>query len=88
MESAKTLDRLKSQAEDIWRKVITKELSPTQLEYESRELQDEIYNHRQSCPLIFNWIYKMLRRQHEEQMNKGAHELVDEALRSINPPAI
>jgi hypothetical protein len=82
MESAKTLDRLKNHADDIWRKAVGNELSPIQLEYESRELQDEIYNHRQSSPLIFDWIYARLRRQHEEQMNKAASELVDEALAS------
>jgi hypothetical protein len=30
----------------------------------SRELQDAIYNHRVSSPLIFDWVYNLLRRQY------------------------
>lgn len=44
----------------------------------SRELQDAIYNHRVSSPLIFDWIYNRLRSQMEERMNAGAQELVDQ----------
>lgn len=43
----------------------------------SRELQDAIYNHRVSSPLIFDWIYNHLRSRMEERMNAGAQELVD-----------
>jgi len=43
----------------------------------SRELQDAIYNHRVSSPLIFDWIYNHLRSRMEESMNAGAQELVD-----------
>ncbi len=44
----------------------------------SRELQDAIYNHRVSSPLIFDWIYNFLRRQLEAQMNAGAEHWVRE----------
>jgi hypothetical protein len=42
----------------------------------SRELQDAIFNHRASSPLIFDWVYNFLRRRMEEQMNAGADQLV------------
>jgi hypothetical protein len=44
----------------------------------SRELQDAIYNHRVSSPLIFDWIYNRLRGRMEECMNASAQELVDQ----------
>ena len=44
----------------------------------SRELQDAIFNHRASSPLIFDWVYNLLRRRMEEQMNAGADQLVSE----------
>lgn len=44
----------------------------------SRELQDAIFNHRTSSPLIFDWVYNRLRSSMEEQMNAGAEQLVSE----------
>ena len=44
----------------------------------SRELQDAIFNHRSSSPLIFDWVYNFLRSRMEEQMNAGADQLVNE----------
>jgi len=44
----------------------------------SRELQDAIYNHRVSNPLIFDWFYKRCRPAMEGQMNAGAEHWVKE----------
>ena len=44
----------------------------------SRELQDAIFNHRASSPLIFDWVYNLLRRKMEERMNAGAEHWVSE----------
>lgn len=52
---------------------------PDELTIESRELQDEIYDCRCKNPLIFDWIYDRLKRDHEVQMNIGAEALVAEA---------
>lgn len=41
----------------------------------SRELQDAIFNHRASSPLIFDWVYNPGAAL-EEQMNAGADQLV------------
>ena len=54
----------------------------------SRELQDAIYNHRVSSPLIFDWIYNQLRSRMEERMNAGAQELVDQLRQAPAPMAI
>ena len=54
----------------------------------SRELQDAIYNHRVSSPLIFDWIYNRLRSRMEEGMNVGAAELVEQLRQAPTPIAI
>ena len=76
------LDGLKKYVESLWNKALSG-ADPDELARDSRELQDEIYNHRRTSPLIFDWLYRHLRREDEELMNKAANELVTEALKSL-----
>jgi hypothetical protein len=82
-DAAARADRLKEYTEKLWSEALQGGSSPEELAVRSRQLQDEIYEHRRRSPLIFNWIYWRLRNQHEELMNKGADALVSEALRSL-----
>ena len=81
-ESAMRLDKLKKYAEELWSKALNG-WTPEVLAYNSRYLQDEIYNHRRTSPLIFNWLYNLLKNKDEELMNKTAEILVNEALASL-----
>ncbi|KHD09056.1 hypothetical protein PN36_14585 [Candidatus Thiomargarita nelsonii] len=81
-QSATLLDDLKESTEKLWEQAISGKITLKILETESRELQDEIYHHRCKSPLIFDWIYRIFRNPHEEQMNKGADSLIEEALKS------
>lgn len=81
--TANTLDKLRTHCEKLWEKAITGKIDSEYLQIESRILQDEIYENRRKCPLIFDWIYNKLRNQYEEQMNKGAEMLVEEALEKL-----
>ena len=81
-ESATRLDKLKEYAGELWKKALGN-VNPDELARDSRELQDEIYNHRRTSSLIFDWLYKRLRKEDEEVMNKAANELVTEALKSL-----
>jgi len=81
-EAAARLDRLKERSLELWNEAIKGRLNPQEVTEESYKLQNEIYDNRRRNPLIFNWIYSHLRRQQEEQMNRGAEELVEEALRN------
>ena len=81
-ESATRLDKLKDYSEQLWKKAVGT-ANPDELTRGARELQDEIYNHRRTSPLIFDWLYKHLRREDEELMNKAANELVTEALKIL-----
>jgi hypothetical protein len=77
-EAADRLDGLKRHAEKIWADLLSGVSEDERLS-QARELQDEIFDHRKRSPLIFNWIYNLLRNEQEEQMNKGAAELIEEA---------
>jgi hypothetical protein len=79
MSAARSLDDLRSHAESVWQKGLSG-ARDEELEAEARDLQCEIFSHRMSAPLIFDWIYYRLRNDQEELMNVGAEALVVEAL--------
>lgn len=81
-EAAERADRLKEAPEDLWEMAL-QGATADELTKRSRQLQDEIYEHRRRSPLIFDWIYLRLRNAHEDQMNKGAQALVDEAMQAL-----
>jgi hypothetical protein len=79
-DAAANLDHLKEHAEQLWQSAIQKKLSPQELLVESRNLQDEIFNNRRKSPLIFNWIYRLFSQGQEDEMQRGAEALIEEAL--------
>ena len=81
-EAAARLDRLRERSEELCSQAMRGRLTLQEVTEESYKLQNEIYDNRRRNPMIFNWIYRRLRRQQEEQMNRGAEELVEEALRT------
>ena len=83
-DAAERLDRLKSYVEDIWAKAIKNEIALEQIERESRDIQDAIFDCRSNNPLIHDIIYRYLRNAQEEQMNKGANELAEEYFGSLS----
>lgn len=83
-EAIEQLERLKEFILTLFEQAINQTISSDKLEREIREVQDGIYENRCNNPMIFNWIYKLLRNSQEEAMNKGAEELVQEALQALN----
>ena len=81
MAAVETLNHLKNYTESLWTNVTRSSLPAEQAETKSRHLQDGIFEHRRNSPLIFDWVYELLRSAHEEQMQKGAEELAEEALK-------
>jgi SMODS-associating 4TM effector domain len=72
-----TLDRLKNEIERLWGQLRC-DGKLEQANLKSRELQDAIFNHRASSPLIFDWIYFLLRKRLEEDMGVGVDSWVGE----------
>lgn len=81
-ETCNTLDKLKNHAETLLEKAKKSTLSPDEIKTEARFLQDELYDHRRNCPLIFDWVYSLLRNEQEEQMNKSVEKLVEDFLQN------
>lgn len=71
------LGRLKGEVEKLWDRSRSGATADA-ISMSSRELQDAIYSHRASSPLIFDWIYSLRRRRLESQMNSGAEHWVRE----------
>ena len=82
-EYATVSDRLKQYSEDLWERALATNIPSDELDAQSRELQDEIYDRRCRGPLIFDWIYSLLRREYEEQANVGASAMIEQ-LKSQN----
>jgi hypothetical protein len=72
------LERVKSEAEALWDRARTGGCTEAECTAQSRQFQNAIFERRSTSPLIFDWIYKIQRSGLEEQMNKGAQELVGE----------
>lgn len=76
-ETASALTTLKSQFETLWKQAMAGE-AIAELERGSRELQDSIFRHRASSPLVFDWVYDRLRNSNEDEARHAAECLVAE----------
>lgn len=83
-EAANEKDELRRYAEELWEKAIYNRLPVEEIDKKSRNLQDEIYYNRRSNPFILDWFFKRLHRKNEEFVNRGAEELVTEALHRLS----
>ncbi len=77
-DTMRTLENLKSEIEKLWDKALGNATTEEVTEA-SRELQDAIFTHRASSPLIFDWIYRPLRPKMESSMNSGAEYWIKQA---------
>ena len=92
-KTATKLEQLRQHAEQFWRDALTDAKAGT-LEQNaekhcnnSRELQDEIYEHRRSNQPMADKIHKILRPEMESQMNRTAEQYVAEALEQLRSKA-
>lgn len=77
-DTANALTALKAQFETQWERAMAGE-NAAELEKGSRELQDAIFRHRASSPLVFDWVYDRLRRTNEDEARHAAERLVNQA---------
>ncbi|SFQ34161.1 S-4TM family putative pore-forming effector [Variovorax sp. 770b2] len=83
-EAANRLDILRACAEKSWKAALNG-ADDRKLENESRALQGEIFDGRKRNPLVFDFLFKRLRDEHEAQMDSGAAHLVAEAEQAMKP---
>ena len=85
LEAASRLDTLKEHAERLWADALSGK-QEADITLRSRGLQNEILENRKRSPLVFDWIFKRLRRDYETQMNHGIAEFVAEAKQKLGLP--
>ncbi len=85
METATRLDNLKEHAERLWADALSGK-PEAEVTAKARGLQNEILENRKRSPLVFDFLFKRLRRDFEVQMNHGAAEFVAEAKQKLRLP--
>ncbi|PKD39514.1 hypothetical protein CWO84_15020 [Methylomonas sp. Kb3] len=78
IDSANRLDKLNDYIKSLWRDALLKK-SKSELTTKSRNLQDELFEHRRKTPPIFDFIFEKLRNSYNDNMNFGLDELIKEA---------
>jgi len=77
------LETLKTEAQKLWDEALdgasSSELAPS-----TRALQDAIYRHRASNPLVFDWYYDLLRDGTEMLTRQAIESLVSHAEEKLN----
>lgn len=81
-DAVETLTTLKAEVEKLWAKAL-KEPASTELQQDSRNLQDAIYRNRTANPLVYDWVYWLSRKLNEDSARHAAETLVAEAKRSL-----
>ena len=80
MDAVSSLEKLKEKVERIFAEAISGKLNFDELNLLSRNIQDMIFDGRSRNPLFFDFIYNLLRPEHELRMNEKAKEMVEAAL--------
>lgn len=72
-------EKLKNHCDTLWHRCLTtKDINENQLKDLSRKLQDELYQHRSTSPLIFDWFYDKYKKDQETQTNYTLDKMIDE----------
>lgn len=82
-DTIESLANLKTEVEKAWDKALGG-ASDAELTTSARALQDAIYRHRASNPLVFDWLYNWLRNRNEDLTRHAADKLVLEAQQKLN----
>ena len=81
-DTANYLVTLIGEFEKLWDRAL-KATRSRDLDRRSREMQDAIYQHRASSPLVFDWVYYRLRNRTEDEVQHAAQTLVRQAKESL-----
>lgn len=83
-DTVESLTTMKSEVDKLWAKAL-KAPHSAELAQDSRNLQDAIYRNRTSNPLVYDWVYWLMRKLNEDSARHAAETLVAEANRSLAP---
>lgn len=78
-ESNQILEKLSSDLEGAWQQALKNPTDEAFATQAARDIQNQLFAHRKSGQVIFDWLYKILRPGNEQAMKKKATDLVDDA---------
>lgn len=82
LDTATALEKLQGEFRTMWAEAING-ASEAEMQVRSRLLQDAIYQHRASAPLVFDWVYRLSRAKNEDEAAHAARLLVDQAKAAV-----
>jgi hypothetical protein len=85
-EAVENLRRLLRVSATLFDQSCKKMLSDDQLAQSARALQSEIYDHRRTAPLVFDWVDTLLRKEKGDSMIRIGDHLVKEYLEKVDQP--
>lgn len=83
LDTCNSLQNLQSEFKTVWTKAL-EGASDEELKVGSRQLQDAIYQHRASEPLVFDWVYYRMRSKNEREAHAAAEEFVKQAEEALS----
>lgn len=84
-DTADQLDAIRQAETALWTEACAGQCAPEHCLARSREFQDAIYARRAGSPLIFPFIYWIMRSDLEDQMNAGAEQRMRELGLTLKP---
>jgi hypothetical protein len=82
-DSVQACEKGLNHVETLWNQALAKKITEDELLQQSILLQDALFDARSTSPMVFNWVYRLLRTRHQEQMEHKAAEMVKEALERL-----
>lgn len=83
LDTCISLQNLQSEFKTVWTKAL-EGASDEELKVGSRQLQDAIYQHRASAPLVFDWVYYRMRSKNEREAHAAAEEFIKQAEEALS----
>lgn len=81
-KAIKNLGGLKNELDEAWSDILHSKRRVEELEYIARSVQDSIYLHRSSSPLIFDWFYDLKSKQQQDNADCLVEQLAEEYISS------
>lgn len=69
--------------ESLWKQAMEKTAAEPEATRQTQFFQDALFDNRSRSPLVFDWIYRLLRKRKEAQMRFSADEMVNEAIAKL-----
>lgn len=77
--SNRKISKIKDKIDEIWQNILNSD-KKTDFDILSRQVQDEIFDHRKTTPIVFDWFYRREKDKHESSTVFSVEKAVAEYL--------